>query len=1251
MRVLTFLSVRNCLSLLVSTLALFTLSGCGGGGNSSFVQPITPTLAFAAIPSQTFGAVPFQVSASSASTGAVTYSLTPGQTSAGTVTSSGLVTMTGVGTIYLTAAQAANGNYLAATATTSFTVSPGVPTLTFAAIPAQSFGNAPFQVTASSASNGAVTYSLTAGQTSAGTVSSSGLVTITSAGTIYLTASQAASGNYLAVTATTSFNVAQAVPTLTFAAIPPETFGNAPFQVNAASVSGGAVTYSLTPGQISAGTVTSSGLVTITGAGTIYLTATQATSGNYAAATTSTSFNVAQEVPTLTFAAVPSETFGNAPFQVTASSASSGTVTYSLTPGQTSAGTVTSSGLVTLTGSGTVYLTATQAASGNYATATAATSFTVAQEVPTLAFAAIPSETFGNAPFQVTASSPSSGAVTYSLTPGQTSAGTVTSSGLVTITGVGTIYLTATQAARGSYLATTATTSFAVALGVPTLTFATIPAETFGNAPFQVTASSASSGAVTYSLTPGQTSTGTVTSSGLVTITGAGTVYLTATQAASGNYTTTTATTSFTVSQEAPSLTFAAIPAETFGNAPFQVTASSASSGAVTYSLTPGQTSAGTVSSSGLVTITGTGTIYLTATQAASGNYTTATATTSFAVAQELPTLNFASIPSEAFGNAPFQVTASSASSGAVTYSLTPGQTSAGTVTSSGLVTLTGAGTVYLTATQAASGNYLAATATTSFAVALGVPTLTFGAIPAETFGNPPFQVTASSASSGAITYSLTPGQTSAGTVSSSGLVTMTGAGTIYLTATQAASGNYTTTTVTTSFTVAQETLTLTFAPIPPETFGNAPFQVTASSLSSGAVTYSLTPGQTSAGTVSSSGLVTITGAGTIYLTANQAASGNYAAGTATTSFTVAQEVPTLSFATIPSETFGNAPFQVTASSVSSGAVTYSLTAGQTSAGTVSSSGLVTITGAGTIYLTATQAASGNYATATATTIFAVAQEVPTLRFAAIPAETFGNAPFQVTASSASSGAVTYSLTPGQTSSGTVSSSGLVTITGAGTIYLTATQAANGNYTTTTVTASITVAQEVPTLSFATIPAETFGNAPFQVTASSASNGAVTYSLTAGQTSAGTVSSTGLVTITGAGTIYLTATQAASGNYAVGTATTSVTIAQEVPTLTFATIPSETFGNAPFQVTASSASSGAVTYSLTTGQTSAGTVSSSGLVTITGAGTIYLTAAPRQPAAITRWEQRPPTLPLHRKFQRCRLQQFRQKLSAMRPSR
>jgi len=83
------------------------------------------------------------------------------------------------------------------------------------------------------------------------------------------------------------------------------------------------------------------------------------------------------------------------------------------------------------------------------------------------------------------------------------------------------------------------------------------------------------------------------------------------------------------------------------------------------------------------------------------------------AAAPTVPTLTFASIPNQVEGAAPFAVSATSASTGAVTYAVTSGPaTIAGN-----MVTVTGTGTVVLTANQAAAGNFTAATATASFMV------------------------------------------------------------------------------------------------------------------------------------------------------------------------------------------------------------------------------------------------------------------------------------------------------------------------------------------------------------------------------------------------------------------------------------------------------------------------------------------------------------------------------------------------------
>jgi hypothetical protein len=250
----------------------------------------------------------------------------------------------------------------------------------------------------------------------------------------------------------------------------------------------------------------------------------------------------------------------------------------------------------------------------------------------------------------------------------------------------------------------------------------------------------------------------------------------------------------------------------------------------------------------------------------------------------------------------------------------------------------------------------------------------------------------------------------------------------------------------------------------------------------------------------------------------------------------VAAIVPTLSFAPVPSQTYGNAPFTVSASSASSGGLTYAIVSGPaTIAGN-----MVTLTGAGTVVLSASQAASGNYAAATANASFVVAAIVPTLSFAPIAGQTYGNPPFAVSATSASSGAVPYTVVSGPA---TIAGN-IVTLTGAGTVVLSASQAASGNYATATANASFVVAAAsgtpiVPTLSFAPIAGQTYGNAPFAVSATSASSGAVTYTVVSGPaTIVGN-----LLTLTGPGTVMLGASQAAIGNYAVATATTSFTVA------------------------------------------------------------------------------------------------------------
>jgi hypothetical protein len=115
--------------------------------------------------------------------------------------------------------------------------------------------------------------------------------------------------------------------------------------------------------------------------------------------------------------------------------------------------------------------------------------------------------------------------------------------------------------------------------------------------------------------------------------------------------------------------------------------------------------------------------------------------------------------------------------------------------------------------------------------------------------------------------------------------------------------------------------------------------------------------------------VVTFLVPGTCTIDANQAGDSTYAAApTASQSFTVNGTVTTLVFTPVPTKTYGDASFAVSATSASSGAVTYTVMSGPATI----SGNLVTVTGPGAVMLRASQAAAGSYDAATAATSFPV---------------------------------------------------------------------------------------------------------------------------------------------------------------------------------------------------------------------------------------------------------------------------------------
>ena len=123
-----------------------------------------------------------------------------------------------------------------------------------------------------------------------------------------------------------------------------------------------------------------------------------------------------------------------------------------------------------------------------------------------------------------------------------------------------------------------------------------------------------------------------------------------------------------------------------------------------------------------------------------------------------------------------------------------------------------------------------------------------------------------------------------------------------------------------------------------------------------------------------------------------------------------------------------------------------------------------------------------------------------------------------------------------------------VTITGAGSTMITATQAADGNYTGASITATLTVEQGVATINWVASINRTFGDAAFALPLpTSNSTGAFTYS--SSNPAVATVSGN-TVTIVGAGSATLFVDQATDGNYVAAQAATPIVVLVADPVLT-----------------------------------------------------------------------------------------------------
>ena len=685
-------------------------------------------------------------------------------------------------------------------------------------------------------------------------------------------------------------------------------------------------------------------------------------------------------------------------------------------------------------------------------------------------------------------------------------------------------------------------TAAAVALK-PSLGRFSLPGVTFGDAAFTIDepSSNSSGGWKFTSSKPDVVEVSALT--GRATIKGAGSTTITATQSAVKGFEQASITALLIVARDTPVLGAYTTSSRTFGDESFTLkNPTSNSTGA--FSVDSSDESVAKFSkTSGKLIITGAGKTTITATQAATDDYLGASKSFVLTVKKATPELGAFDDFARTFGEAGFTLAKPSSDSRAA-ITLSSSNPAVATVDgSSGAVSIVGAGTTTFTAAQAANADFFAASKTMTFTVRQATPTLGAMTGASKTFGDADFTLAKpSSPSSGSFSFSSS--NTGVVSVDGDGKVSIVGAGTATITATQAATANYTSSSAAAVVTIGRASTIIANLSLSNMTYGDS--GVTLAPRSNNPSPFTFTSNAPTVLEVSSTGRVTVVGAGEATITVRQASSANYEAGAEALTVQIGRATPNLSSFSAISKDYGDAPFTLTPP-VSNSPAPFTYASSDPSIASINSLGVVTIhniTVVGTpVILTVRQAQTVNYAASSATTTLTIGRGAPVFGNFTIASRAIGSGNFTLTAPTSSSSSA-FSYISSNTAVATVNlASGEVTLVGVGSTNIVATQSATTLYVSSSITATLIVTLPTPSFGTFAVAAKTFGDAQFAPTPPTSSSSG-TFSFSSSDSNVATVNSSGQVVIVGAGSTIITATQAATSQYATGSTTATLTVAK-----------------------------------------------------------------------------------------------------------
>jgi len=564
--------------------------------------------------------------------------------------------------------------------------------------------------------------------------------------------------------------------TISFAAIPAKSITDAAFSPNASATSGLAITYQSSNSSVA--TIVNN-MVTIVGAGSTVITASQPGSDEYVAAPSVTqTLTVGKVNQTITFGAIAAKTIIDPAFTLSATSSAGLTVTYQSS--NTAVATIVNN-TVTIVGIGSAIITASQPGNSSYnAAADVSQTLTVGKVNQTITFGAIAAKTIIDPAFTLNATSTSGLAVTYQSS--NTAVATIVNN-TVTIVGIGSAIITASQSGNASYnAAADVSQTLTVSKVNQTITFAAIAAKTIIDPAFTLNATSTSGLTVTYQSS--NTAVATIVNN-TVTIVGIGSAIITASQPGNSSYNVAAdVSQTLTVSKVNQTITFAALAAKLITDPAFTLSATSSAGLTVTYQSS--NTAVATIVNN-TVTIVGIGSAIITASQPGNASYNAAAdVSQTLTVGKLNQTIAFAALAAKLITDPAFSLSATSSAGLPVTFQSS--NTAVATIVNNTL-TIVGVGSAIITASQSGNANYNAATdVAQTLVVGKANQTITFGPLPSKIISDAPFSLSATSSAGLAVVYKSS--NTSVAKITNN-ILTILGIGSSIITATQPGNASY----------------------------------------------------------------------------------------------------------------------------------------------------------------------------------------------------------------------------------------------------------------------------------------------------------------------------------------------------------------------------------------------------------------------------------------------------------------------------